>query len=110
MQNWSPPHWTQSYRIPREVIACLPTCTDKEVLLPVMKLDGTQLRNIPEAFRNDRRIVLAAVEQIGSALEFASARLRNDREVVRAAVGNERRAMQFASRRLRAQASCCVVQ
>ncbi|MBT4792053.1 MAG: DUF4116 domain-containing protein, partial [Halobacteriovoraceae bacterium] len=46
-------------------------------------------REIPDAFKDDRKIAIIAVKQTGWLLEYASDRLKNNQEVVREAVSED---------------------
>lgn len=59
----------------------------KQLMLALVRDDGSVLKDLPEKFRGDRDIFLAALESPqGAELRFAPAPLRGDRTVVLAAV------------------------
>ncbi len=71
-----------------------------EVLARVAQ-DGLELRNLPEALREDRVVCGRAVDSNGLALEHVCAELRGDRDVVKRACLQNGGALQWASEDLR---------
>ena len=74
---------------------------NREVLLEILTLDGSLLKEFPIELKNDREVVLEAVKQDGYALEYASEELKNDREVVLEAVKRNGNALKYASEELK---------
>lgn len=82
---------------------------DKEVVLAVVKQNGSALEHASEELQADKEVVLAAVKQDGWALEHASEELRADTEVVLAAVKQNGWALGHASEELRADKEVVLV-
>jgi hypothetical protein len=57
---------------------------DKEVVMAVVSVSGSQLENASDSLRADKEVVLAALENDSSALEYASQALKADKELVMA--------------------------
>ena len=79
----------------------IPTQTDRELVLAVVKDDGKALAHASKDLQADREIVLAAVSNNGSSLQYASDDLRADKPVVLAALDNNGEALRYASESLR---------
>ncbi len=79
----------------------IPTQTDRDLVLVVVKDDGKALAHASKDLQADREIVLAAVSNNGSSLQYASDDLRADKPVVLAALDNNGEALRYASESLR---------
>lgn len=74
----------------------------KKEAMNLVRNDGSELKNLPVNFREDKEIVLAAITNYGSSLEYASSEIKADKEIVLKAVKNGGYALQFASENLKA--------
>ena len=74
----------------------------KKEAMDLVSTDGSELKNLPVNFRDDKEIVLAAISNYGSSLEYASSEIKADKEIVLKAVKNGGDALQFASDNLKA--------
>ena len=54
----------------------------KQEILTALSIDGLQLGNLEEKYKNDKQIVMAAVQQNPHALRFASEKLQADKDVL----------------------------
>ena len=72
--------------------------SDPEVVLAVVKQDGSDLQYASKGLRNDPKIVLAALEESydGSELQFAGKKLRSDPKIVDVALSKSRDAINYA--------------
>ena len=60
----------------------------KNPFLTKVKKDGMQLKDAPNALKNDKDVVLAAVMQNGMSLQYADSTLRRNEKIVTAAIQN----------------------
>ena len=74
----------------------------KKEAMDFVSTDGSELKNLPVNFRDDKEIVLAAISNYGSSLEYASSEIKADKKIVMKAVKNGGYALQFASDNLKA--------
>ena len=79
----------------------IPTQTDRELVLAVVKDDGKALAHASKDLQADREIVLAAVSNNGSSLQYASDDLRADKSIVLAALAEHGQPLRYASEALR---------
>jgi hypothetical protein len=70
---------------------------DREFVLSLVEICGTQLRYASPHLRSDREIVLTAVRNNGLAIKFANRMFRKDQEIVNAAVKQNYKAIRFKS-------------
>ena len=79
----------------------IPTQTDRDLVLAVVKDDGYALAHASKDLQADREIVLAAVSNNGSSLQYASDDLRADKSIVLAALAEHGQPLRYASEALR---------
>jgi serine/threonine protein kinase len=77
-----------------------PTDSEKKKALEYVKMDGKNLQNVIDSFKNDFDIVYEAVKKDGLSLQFASKELKNNRKIVSMAIKNWT-AFEFASDELK---------
>ena len=71
---------------------------DKDFVLTVVKTNVIAIQHASERLKDDKEIVLTAVKQPGWwALKYASERLKDDKEVSLTAVKNHRLSLEYAS-------------
>ena len=54
----------------------------KKEAMDFVSTDGSELKNLPVNFRDDKEIVLAAISNYGSSLEYASSEIKADKKKV----------------------------
>mmetsp|Transcript_116823 Transcript_116823/g.337530 ORF Transcript_116823/g.337530 Transcript_116823/m.337530 type:complete len:239 (-) Transcript_116823:131-847(-) len=74
----------------------------RAAVLREVRENGTLLKYLPEAIRNDVEVAYVAVSSAGQALEYVSADLRADRRIVLAAVRQTGWSLMYASEEMRA--------
>lgn len=79
--------------------------SDKDVVLPRIVAEGSDLQYVNGALKSDKDVVMAAVTQTGFALEYASPELWDDLEVVMTALATYPRGLRYASERIRSDKS-----
>jgi len=70
---------------------------NRNIVLEVVRQNGSDLEHASNELKNDKEIVLEAVLEDGNALQFASDRLKADVEVVLRAIQQNIYALQYAS-------------
>jgi len=77
----------------------------KNPFLTKVKKDGMQLKDAPNALKNDKDVVLAAVMQNGMSLQYADSTLRRNEKIVTAAIQNNGCSLEFAAHEFKSQTS-----
>lgn len=74
---------------------------DAEIMMELIKCDGSMLKYMDHTLSGNRELVLEAVKSNGRALRYASDRWRDDRKIVIEAVKNDGRALEYVSTELK---------
>ncbi|WP_422133447.1 DUF4116 domain-containing protein [Endozoicomonas sp. ALD040] len=75
--------------------------SDKEVVLPTIRVYPGDLKYVSTELKNDKEVVMAAVTQKARQLQYTSPELLDNKEVVMAAVSQNGRMLEYASATLR---------